>query len=127
MDPDTLDPEVVLLLKKQQEDEINEGASQTAADLALNNARIEADIDATVERVGKGPPLHPADDPDRRLRLLQANTFGTPEEVRQYWSQYKIYYQYMTVDRTTHGFYFRCMSLGRAFSIKHIVVKFVFL
>ena len=91
MDPDTLDPEVVLLLKKQQEDEINEGALKTAADLALNNARIEADIDAIVERVGKGAPLHPAD----------------AEEVRQYWSQYKIYYQYMAVDRTTHGFYFR--------------------
>ena len=101
-----MDPEVAILLKQQQEDETNEGALRTAAELALNNARIEAEIDATIAaqelaqelaRADKAP-LHPADDPERQLKLLKSNTYGTPAEVIQYWNQYKIYYQYMTVD-----------------------------
>jgi hypothetical protein len=105
-----LDPDLVLLLKQQQDDEINEGALRTAAELALNNARIDAEInfhlDATIERIdAKGrkaallaaAPLHPADDPEH-LRSIRENVYGSPAEVAKYWDQYKIYYQYMTVD-----------------------------
>jgi hypothetical protein len=75
-------------------------------------------------------PLHPADGPKRLEKFSSGrlDSMGSAAEVKQYWDQYKKYYQYiMTVDRTTHDFYFRCMSLERAFRIKHFVMKFGFL
>jgi hypothetical protein len=97
-------------LAEQQALEIDEGAAVTAEALRINNARIDAEInfhlDETIERIdAKGrkaallaaAPLHPADDPEH-LRCIRENVYGSPAEVVKYWDQYKIYYQYMTVD-----------------------------